>query len=143
MKKAAAIVLATLLALGAACSGEPGSGGRPRIVAAFYPVAMAAERIAGAQADIFNATPPGADPHVWLDPALMAAMSRKVGDALASALPAAASTIRANTATLVEDLDALDMEFRRGLSHCARHEIVTSHAAFAYLAARYGLRQIA
>ncbi len=41
------------------------------------------------------------------------------------------------------DLGALDREFRNGLAHCHRHEIVTSHAAFGYLADRYGLEQIA
>ena len=33
-------------------------------------------------------------------------------------------------------------EYRRGLAHCARRQIVTSHAAFGYLAARYGLEQV-
>src|SRR5438105_1007466 len=44
---------------------------------------------------------------------------------------------------LVTRLHALDGEFRGGLAHCARRDIVTSHAAFGYLAQRYGLRQIA
>ena len=39
-------------------------------------------------------------------------------------------------------LDALDVEYRRGLARCERREIVTSHAAFGYLAARYGLEQV-
>ena len=38
---------------------------------------------------------------------------------------------------------ALDAEYRAGLAHCARREFVTSHAAFGYLAARYGLHQLA
>jgi zinc transport system substrate-binding protein len=37
----------------------------------------------------------------------------------------------------------LDAEYRRGLAHCQRREFVTSHAAFGYLAERYGLHQIA
>jgi zinc transport system substrate-binding protein len=37
----------------------------------------------------------------------------------------------------------LDDEFRTGLGSCRSHEIVTSHAAFGYLAKRYGLEQIA
>ena len=40
-------------------------------------------------------------------------------------------------------LRSLDHEYRDGLRHCARHEIVTSHEAFAYLGKRYGLKQIA
>ena len=44
---------------------------------------------------------------------------------------------------LEKRLADLDTEYRVGLAHCARHEIVTSHEAFAYLAERYGLEQIA
>ena len=33
-------------------------------------------------------------------------------------------------------------EFERGLARCERREIVTSHAAFAYLAERYDLEQV-
>ena len=48
----------------------------------------------------------------------------------------------ASAARLARRLDTLDGEYRRGLAHCARRQIVTSHAAFGYLAARYGLEQI-
>ena len=48
----------------------------------------------------------------------------------------------APAARLARRLDTLDGEYRRGLAHCARRQIVTSHAAFGYLAARYGLEQI-
>ena len=43
---------------------------------------------------------------------------------------------------LVAELATLDGEFRRGLARCERRELVTSHAAFGYLADRYGLEQI-
>ena len=46
-------------------------------------------------------------------------------------------------ARLVAKLEALDSELADGLAHCRRHEIVTSHAAFGYLAKRYGLKQLA
>jgi zinc transport system substrate-binding protein len=39
-------------------------------------------------------------------------------------------------------LTRLDAELRAGLSRCARRDIVTSHAAFGYLADRYGLHQL-
>ena len=77
---------------------------------------------------------PAPDPHVWLDPPRFAAMAHAVATALGD--PAAAGE-------LVARLHELDGEYRRGLRSCARHEIVTSHAAFGYLAPRYGLRQIA
>lgn len=73
------------------------------------------------------------DPHVWLDPVRFAAIVRRIGDELS--LPARAEA-------LATRLEALDTEFRRGLSGCERREVVTSHEAFGYLAARYGLEQI-
>ncbi len=75
----------------------------------------------------------GRDPHVWLDPIRYAQVARAIAAALGR--PHAA-------ASLVRRLESLDGDFRRGLAHCARREIVTSHAAFAYLADRYGLEQV-
>ena len=73
------------------------------------------------------------DPHVWLDPVRYAAMARAIGVELGERAPAR---------RLVERLDGLDAEFRRGLASCKRRQLVTSHAAFGYLAARYGLEQV-
>jgi zinc transport system substrate-binding protein len=73
------------------------------------------------------------DPHVWLDPNRYAAIARKVADALDD--PGAADA-------LVGDLEVLDAEYRDGLTTCERRQIVTSHAAFGYLADAYDLEQI-
>lgn len=73
-----------------------------------------------------------ADPHVWLDPVLFAGIAERIG-----------TTLHRSSRGFVRRLNVLDREFRAGLRHCARHELVTSHAAFGYLAARYGLRQVA
>jgi zinc transport system substrate-binding protein len=43
---------------------------------------------------------------------------------------------------VVARLEALDRDLARGLGECERREIVTSHAAFAYLADRYDLEQV-
>jgi zinc transport system substrate-binding protein len=74
------------------------------------------------------------DPHVWLDPARYTKIVARIGEALGR--PAAAGRLE-------QRLHGLDDEFRAGLAHCRRHEIVTSHEAFAYLAERYGLEQVA
>ena len=74
------------------------------------------------------------DPHVWLDPRRFARLARRTAEALGH--PPAADR-------LVARLERLDTEFRSGLEHCERHEIITSHAAFGYLAAAYGLEQVA
>lgn len=83
----------------------------------------------------------GDDPHVWLDPVRMKAMAAAVADRLAVRDPEHASAYRARAAALEADLDALDQAFRTALTSCARKEVVTSHAAFGYLASRYGLVQ--
>ena len=178
------IVSTTVLAL----AGCGGSVSDDTIVAAFYPLAFAAEQVAGPRAEVVNLTPPGAephdlelsprdvgrvrdaalavyagdgfqpavqqavegrsgpsvdvlahaaavgdDPHVWLDPVRFASVAKEIASALGT--PATADD-------LVARLDALDDEYRRGLARCARREIVTSHAAFGYLAARYRLVQV-
>lgn len=84
----------------------------------------------------------GGDPHIWLDPTRLAAVTIGVGETFAQADPAHAQDYRARAADLKAKLDGLDNEFTTGLASCQRHEIVTSHAAFGYLAERYGLDQI-
>jgi zinc transport system substrate-binding protein len=81
------------------------------------------------------------DPHVWLDPVLMAGIADEVRDALTRADPAGASVYARNAKRYRSEIEGLDERFREGLHDCARRVIVTSHAAFGYLAARYGLVQ--
>jgi zinc transport system substrate-binding protein len=83
----------------------------------------------------------GTDPHVWLDPVLMADVVDEVRKALARADPAGAPTYQRNAERYRSEIEALDRRFREGLGDCARKVIVTSHAAFGYVAARYGLAQ--
>jgi zinc transport system substrate-binding protein len=54
--------LATLLAAGCGGSSDE-AGGRTRVVAAFYPLAFAAERVGGEAVEVENLTPPGVEPH--------------------------------------------------------------------------------
>ena len=81
----------------------------------------------------------GADPHVWLDPVRYAEVARGVAKSLEQADPAHAATYGKNAETLLAKLDALDTEFRDGLKNRASDTFVTTHAAFGYLAERYGL----
>jgi zinc transport system substrate-binding protein len=187
------LVAAALLAAGCGSSSSSGSEGTS-VVAAFYPLAYAADQI-GKDVQVENLTPPGtephdieltpketaeiqqadvviylshgfqpaveqavqnaegttldaldgielrngvgdeageADPHVWLDPVLFAGVVKRIGDVLDQ--PAAA---------FVQRLNVLDGQFRRGLAQCKQRTFVTSHAAFAYLAQRYGLHMLA
>jgi zinc transport system substrate-binding protein len=81
------------------------------------------------------------DPHFWLDPQRYAAVARAIGARLAKDDPADAATYEKNTAAFVARLTALDRSYRTGLASCRSTVVVTSHAAFGYLAQRYGLDQ--
>lgn len=82
------------------------------------------------------------DPHVWLDPVLARAQAQTIAEGLAQADPAGRPVYLENAKALDARLDALDRAFAAGLRDCARREVVTSHAAFAYLARRYGLTEV-
>jgi zinc transport system substrate-binding protein len=181
---AAILVAAVLVAAG--CDGSEGE--ERTVVAGFYPLAWAAERVVGDDVRVVNLTPagvephdieltprdveqiddadvvlylgqgfqpaledaasgqPGAvdvlegeqlldsDPHVWLDPSRLASIVSRIGEALDEPDSAAA---------LAAELEELDAEFEAGLADCKRRDLVTSHAAFGYLADAYGLSQIA
>jgi zinc transport system substrate-binding protein len=188
------VLILTGTAVLAGCGAA--AGGKNSVVAAFYPLAYAAQRMSPS-AKVENLTPPGAephdleltpqavarieraaivlylshgfqpavsdavknaggrkvdilqglrlhaasgqeaglsaDPHVWLDPVLFQQIVRGIAGALPRPV---------HTAPLIADLRALDRDYRKGLADCARKDIVTSHAAFGYLAQRYGLRQV-
>lgn len=84
----------------------------------------------------------GVDPHLWLDPTNLVPVTERVRDALVEIDPDHADEYRANAAALVEDLTTLDEDLTIGLADCKVRDIVTSHAAFAYLAQAYDLTQI-
>ncbi|HSE82022.1 MAG TPA: metal ABC transporter substrate-binding protein [Gaiellaceae bacterium] len=73
------------------------------------------------------------DPHVWLDPVLFGEVAERIGVALGDEI----SPRRLHTR-----LNDLDDAYRVGLADCERHELVTTHDAFGYLADRYGLEVI-
>jgi zinc transport system substrate-binding protein len=82
------------------------------------------------------------DPHFWLDPVRMVGVANAIRTELASIDLRAASRVKKAAAGVVRRLEALDAEYEDGLKTCDRRDIVTAHAAFGYLAERYGLRQI-
>jgi zinc transport system substrate-binding protein len=82
------------------------------------------------------------DPHTWLDPHTMIAVTHAVEARLSGADPAHAQAYAANAARLEGELTRLDADFATGLASCRTRTIVTSHAAFQYLAARYRLTQV-
>lgn len=83
----------------------------------------------------------GLDPHVWLDPVRYAEVAEGVGKAFQKADPDHAADYAKNTATLVKKLDGLNTEFETGLKNTKTKVFLTTHAAFGYLAERYGLTE--
>ena len=197
MVKRTVLTFALVTGLAACGADENGAEAEPdatNVVAAFYPLAFAAESVGGREVSVANLTPTGAephdveltprdvervrdadvvlylgggfqpavedavegasgrvvdlldgltlrpggsddegvDPHVWLDPVRFEGIVERIGDVLAQGDAAA---------RLGRRLRELDARFTDRLRRCARREIVTSHAAFGYLAARYELER--
>ncbi|MCX4739303.1 zinc ABC transporter substrate-binding protein [Streptomyces antibioticus] len=83
----------------------------------------------------------GLDPHIWLDPVRYAEVAEGVGKAFQKADPDHAADYAKNTAALVKKLDDLNTEFETGLKNTKTKVFLTTHAAFGYLAERYGLTE--
>jgi zinc transport system substrate-binding protein len=84
------------------------------------------------------------DPHVWLDFDLDVRIVQKIAEELNSIDPEGRDQFRANADRLAGRLRDLDRRFREGLSGCSgRNIVLAGHAAFGYLARRYGLVQTA
>lgn len=88
-----------------------------------------------------NEEPAGLDPHIWLDPVRYAQVAEGVGAAFEKADPKNAADYKKNTAALVKELDELNTRFENGLAHTRTKVFITTHAAFGYLAERYGLTE--
>jgi zinc transport system substrate-binding protein len=98
----------------------------------------------GAPAQAAGENAPGTtDPHFWLDPQRYSDVAKAIAQRLSSVDPANKADYERNAKAFEDKLATLDQEFTAGLARCRRKEIVTSHAAFGYLAERFGLNQIA
>jgi zinc transport system substrate-binding protein len=82
------------------------------------------------------------DPHVWLDPVLAQQQIATIQAAFEQADPQNAANYKKNAEAYIAKLQELDESFRSTLKDAKRKEFVTQHAAFGYLAKRYGLTQV-
>lgn len=84
----------------------------------------------------------GIDPHAWQDVANAVTYVKSIAAGLDAADPAGKATYDANAAAYVAELEALDAEVRAALATLPadRRRIITSHDAFGYFGAAYGLR---
>ncbi len=85
----------------------------------------------------------GVDPHVWLDPHNVMHQVDTVVAALSEADPSHTATYRANGEAYKKELAQLDADFAQALAQRSNRTLLVTHAAFGYLADRYGLEQIA
>ena len=83
-----------------------------------------------------------ADPHFWLDPVRLRAVTRAFARFLSEADPTHAREYAAGRDEVDAKLAALDADLREVLASCERDQLVTSHDAFGYLATRYGMTQV-
>jgi zinc transport system substrate-binding protein len=79
------------------------------------------------------------DPHFWLDPVLYQQEARFMGQTLGQIDPSNKDYYAVNAENFANKLQKVADNYQTGLSACPLHSIVTSHAAFGYLAKRYGL----
>ena len=86
--------------------------------------------------------PAGYDPHVWLDPVRANMQAENILKALVQVDRDNAEYYRANFRDFSDKLKELDCLYQETLARSGGREIVVSHAAFGYLADRYGLIQI-
>jgi zinc transport system substrate-binding protein len=85
----------------------------------------------------------GADAHAWTSPAALRRQAAAITDALAERWPERAETFRTNAAALDADLTQLEAAVDRTLAEARGRTIVVDHAAWGWLAAEHGIRQVA
>ena len=86
-----------------------------------------------------------ADPHAWQSVANAKIYVANIRDALGGADPANAGIYRANAEAYLAKLDALDREVREAIAKIpeSRRKVISTHNAFGYFAAAYGVEFIA
>lgn len=85
------------------------------------------------------------DPHAWQNVTNVAIYAGNIERALIAADPEGAESYKANASAYIAQLDELDAEIRAGVAALPENQrtIVTSHDAFGYFEAAYGLRFVA
>ncbi len=86
-----------------------------------------------------------ADPHVWQSVGNAKIYVANIRDALAAAAPADADGFKSRANAYLADLDALEREVRAAIETIpeSRRKVISTHSAFGYFAAAYGIEFIA
>jgi len=85
------------------------------------------------------------DPHAWQNPANVVLYVRNIAAALSEADPAGASAYESNARAYAAELQALDAWAQAEFAAlpAAKRKVITSHDAFGYLGAHYGVAFLA
>ena len=88
---------------------------------------------------------PEADPHAWQSIPNAKVYVTNISNALVAADPMDAELFRGQTKVYLEKLDALDREVREAVAKIPpeRRKVISTHDAFGYFAAEYGIQFIA
>ena len=103
------------------------------------------QRMAGGDTHGHGHTYAETDPHAWQSVANAKIYVTNIRDALIKADAPGKAEYEANAKAYVEQLDALDKEIRAAVEAIpkARRKVITSHDAFAYFRAAYGIDFVA
>ncbi|WP_214848104.1 zinc ABC transporter substrate-binding protein [Exiguobacterium sp. s193] len=82
------------------------------------------------------------DPHVWLDPMNAKKMAQSITTALAKEAPASKETFTKNLNLFNQQADELDRNLQKAVEAGSKKELLVTHAAYGYLAERYGFEQL-
>lgn len=83
------------------------------------------------------------NPHIWLDVRVQAMAAQSIRDALIKMDPAHRANYQARADAYLTQLRQLDDDFAKAARQFRHKEFIGFHLAYAYLASRYGLTQVA
>ena len=109
------------------------------------PVAVASAGVAPRRVGAATSGPVGIDPHAWQSVGNVKIYVANIREALVGVDPARRAVYAANATSYLERLDRLDDEVRRAIASIppARRKVITTHNAFGYFGADYGVEFIA
>jgi len=83
------------------------------------------------------------NPHIWLDPRVQAMAAEAIRDALIKLDGVHKEGYTQRATAYLAQLQQLDKDFQNATSHFKQKNFIGFHSAYAYLARRYGLTQVA
>jgi zinc/manganese transport system substrate-binding protein len=85
------------------------------------------------------------DPHAWQNPNNVIIYARNIAASLSALDPGSASTYQANAQTYIQELQSLDTWAQEQFATLPKdkRKVITSHDAFGYFAAQYGITFLA